>query len=95
MRPASVAAEIESAGGKAMAIRTDVSSEDEVKAMVEQVMNRFGRIDVLHNNACGAGCESAPKRIVISVTWTWMPLIVPLAGEPARRCIVAQSMSFR
>src|SRR5690554_1608248 len=47
----SVAAEIESAGGQAIALRTDVSSEDDVKAMVEQVMSRFGRIDVLHNNA--------------------------------------------
>tara|TARA_R110000850_G_scaffold52732_4_gene127141 strand:+ start:32196 stop:33026 length:831 start_codon:yes stop_codon:yes gene_type:complete len=47
----SVAVEIESGGGRAMAIRTDVSSEADVKAMVEQVMHRFGRIDVLHNNA--------------------------------------------
>ncbi|SES05131.1 SDR family NAD(P)-dependent oxidoreductase [Halopseudomonas bauzanensis] len=47
----SVAAEIESVGGQAIALRTDVSSEDDVKAMVEQVMSRFGRIDVLYNNA--------------------------------------------
>ncbi|MCL5042153.1 MAG: SDR family oxidoreductase [Gammaproteobacteria bacterium] len=47
----SVAAEIEAGGVQALAIRTDVSSEEDVKAMVAQVMARFGRIDVLHNNA--------------------------------------------
>src|SRR5690606_36706725 len=47
----SSAAQIASARGQAIALRTDVSSEDDVKAMVEQVMSRFGRIDVLHNNA--------------------------------------------
>lgn len=39
------------AGGDAWAIQADVSSEPAVKAMVEQVMNEMGRIDVLVNNA--------------------------------------------
>lgn len=46
-----VATEIEAGGGQALAVRTDVSSEAEVKAMVEAVVARFGRVDVLHNNA--------------------------------------------
>jgi NAD(P)-dependent dehydrogenase (short-subunit alcohol dehydrogenase family) len=36
---------------RAMAVRTDVSSEAEIKAMVAAVAERFGRIDILHNNA--------------------------------------------
>ena len=46
-----VAAEITGNGGRAIGIRVDVSSEDDVKAMVETVMAHFGRIDILHNNA--------------------------------------------
>ena len=37
-------------GGEAAAWRCDVSRSDEVKAMVEACLERFGRIDVLHNN---------------------------------------------
>ena len=46
-----VAAEIVAAGGQAMALRTDISEESQVQAMVNAVVERFGRIDVLHNNA--------------------------------------------
>lgn len=46
-----VAAEIEAAGGQALAVATDVTSEPAIQAMVAAVVQRFGRIDVLHNNA--------------------------------------------
>ncbi|ABE36540.1 short chain dehydrogenase family protein [Paraburkholderia xenovorans LB400] len=45
---AAVAADI---GERAMSVRTDVSSEAQVKAMVSAVLEHFGRIDILHNNA--------------------------------------------
>jgi len=38
-------------GGDALAVRTDVTSRDSVGAMVAEVRERFGRIDVLVNNA--------------------------------------------
>lgn len=38
-------------GGESVGIRTDVTDRDSVNAMVEQVRRRFGRIDVLVNNA--------------------------------------------
>lgn len=47
----SVVKEIEAAGGVAMSISVDVSDETSVNAMVANVMERFGRIDVLINNA--------------------------------------------
>jgi 2-hydroxycyclohexanecarboxyl-CoA dehydrogenase len=37
--------------GRALAIRTDVTSRESVAAMIEQVRQEFGRIDVLVNNA--------------------------------------------
>jgi 3-oxoacyl-[acyl-carrier protein] reductase len=42
---------IEKMGRRALAIRTDVSSEADVSAMVRAVHDRFGRIDILVNNA--------------------------------------------
>lgn len=41
----------EALGGDAIGVRTDVTSRDSVNAMVEHVHSRFGRIDVLVNNA--------------------------------------------
>jgi len=38
-------------GGRAEFVRTDVASHAEVERMVEHVLNRFGRIRVLVNNA--------------------------------------------
>lgn len=47
----SVASEIEAAGGSALAIRTDVRSEEAIAAMVAATAERFGGIDILINNA--------------------------------------------
>ena len=47
----SVKNEIEAAGGRALVIRTDVSNEDSVQAMVERSLQEFGRVDILVNNA--------------------------------------------
>ena len=45
------AKEIRDQGGKALALACDVSDEEQVKDMVQQVMDQFGQIDVLVNNA--------------------------------------------
>ncbi len=46
-----VAAEIEAQGETALALQVDVSLEDSVKEMIAATVTRFGRIDVLFNNA--------------------------------------------
>jgi len=48
---ASVVKEIESAGGKAIAIQADAANADAVKGAVEKTFTTFGRLDVLVNNA--------------------------------------------
>jgi NAD(P)-dependent dehydrogenase (short-subunit alcohol dehydrogenase family) len=43
--------EIEATGGQAAYVHADVSSADDARAMVAFAMERFGSLDVLHNNA--------------------------------------------
>ena len=45
------AAEIESNGGRALAIQCDVSSESDVDRLVDATVRQFGKIDILANNA--------------------------------------------
>ena len=46
-----VAAQIRAAGGRALALRADVSSAESVRQMAAASVEAFGRIDVLVNNA--------------------------------------------
>ena len=46
-----VAGSIEEAGGEALLVKGDVSDSGDVKWMAEEVEDRFGRLDVLVNNA--------------------------------------------
>jgi 3-oxoacyl-[acyl-carrier protein] reductase len=48
---AAVAKEIESNGGQAAVFPMDVSKEDEVKIAVKAVLEKFGKIEILVNNA--------------------------------------------
>lgn len=43
--------EINAAGGRAIAHRADVSSEEEVQAMFRRAVDEFGTVDILVNNA--------------------------------------------
>lgn len=54
-------------GGRALGLRADVTDRDSVNAMVDQVMARFGRVDVLVNNA---GWDKG-ERFVDSEPETW------------------------
>ena len=46
-----VVCEIEAAGGKAMAALADVTDETAVAGMMDEVVGRFGRLDIVVNNA--------------------------------------------
>jgi len=48
---ASAAAEVEAAGGKALAIQTDIRDENAVAKAVAKAVAQFGGIDILINNA--------------------------------------------
>jgi NAD(P)-dependent dehydrogenase (short-subunit alcohol dehydrogenase family) len=53
------AAELVSAGHKAIAVRCDVSDDAQVEAMVERAVSAFGRLDAAFNNA-GVMAKIAP-----------------------------------
>ena len=57
----SLVAEIESGGGKATAIKTDVSKAQDVERMVAHAIDTYGRLDYAVNNA---GIEGAIANIV-------------------------------
>jgi 3-oxoacyl-[acyl-carrier protein] reductase len=46
-----LAADLERAGVKALAVQGDVQSDTQVRNMIEQIRGQFGRLDILVNNA--------------------------------------------
>jgi len=65
-----VAAEIEAAGGVAMAVEADVSSESDTAALVERALEAHGRLDVLVN---GAGVNKRGLVTEASLEdWDWI-----------------------
>ncbi len=59
---ATVAGEIEALGRKALTVRTDVSSREEVEALVAESIDWQGHCDLFHSNA-GIGLGGAPHLI--------------------------------
>jgi NAD(P)-dependent dehydrogenase (short-subunit alcohol dehydrogenase family) len=55
-----VAQLVSAKGRKALALRCDVAIETEVEALVHRTLERFGKLDVLINNAGGAGPSREP-----------------------------------
>jgi NAD(P)-dependent dehydrogenase (short-subunit alcohol dehydrogenase family) len=53
------AIEINALGAEALAVQTDVGNPDEVSALFEKISGRFGRLDLLFNNA-GIGAPAIP-----------------------------------
>ena len=64
-----VAKSIESAGGKAMFVRTDVSSAESAEKMAARAVERFGGIDLLVNNAAIYG--DMQFDLLITVDWEY------------------------
>jgi NAD(P)-dependent dehydrogenase (short-subunit alcohol dehydrogenase family) len=87
-----VAAEIAAAGGEVIAIKLDVADPVLVNAAMASTLQRFGRIDVLVNNAGIGSCESVldltlaewERNLRINLTGTF------LCAQAAARVMVRQ-----
>ena len=78
-----VAKEIEARGGQALALHTDVSDEASTEEMAQKTIKKFGRIDILINNAAiiyGIGAkpwnarrpEEWDKIFAVNVKGAWL-----------------------
>lgn len=61
-------AEVEAIGGRAIAVKTDITSYQDVKDMVATALKEFGKIDVLVNNA---GASTPPKPFLEMAEADW------------------------
>ena len=92
-----VAAEIEAAGGTALAMRVDVTQRTDAERMVSETASRFGRLDILVNNA-GIG---AVALLIDTDEETWDALMnvnakgVLLCSQAAARQMIAQGEGGR
>jgi NAD(P)-dependent dehydrogenase (short-subunit alcohol dehydrogenase family) len=81
---ATLHAEITATGGRSSSWRTDVSDEDQVRALVAHTVATFGGVDVLHNNAAALGPEmlGADSDVLNTTLETWdLTFGVTLRGQ--------------
>jgi 3-oxoacyl-[acyl-carrier protein] reductase len=69
-----VAEEIEALGGEVLALKIDVTSDKDTAAMAQKTVDRFGRIDILVNNAAVIGTIETkdfvkPVEEIVSADW--------------------------
>ncbi len=57
----SAAAEMETAGGKALAVQCDIRFEDQIQHVVDKAVEKFGGIDILVNNASAINLSPTEK----------------------------------
>jgi len=67
---ATVAREVQAAGGRALPVDVDVSKPEQVYAMVDKVVEEFGKLDVMVANA-GVN-RGMPLQEVTEETWDWI-----------------------
>ena len=96
-----VVQEIEKLGGQALALRTDVSKEEDTKRLAAAAHEKFGRIDILLNNAAifhdlelkDQTLEYFNKVLSVNLTGVWLCIraVEPFMKRRRRGKIINQS----
>src|ERR1700683_526369 len=60
-----VISEIAAAGGRAVYQRTDVSSEADIKALIDRAVHEYGRLDITYNNAGIGGATGHLEQVKV------------------------------
>lgn len=89
------ATEIEDAGGEAIAVATDVTSEADTLAMAAAAVERFGAVDILVNNAGVWGDLEKHALLEVPTSYWDMVMAVNLRGPLLCTRAVAPSMRDR
>jgi len=97
----SVVKEVKAMGGKAVAIKTDISDENDTKKIAEKVIQEYGKVDILINNAAiYYGVEPKPwdawtvnewdRIFEVNVKGTWLccKAIAPLMIKESKGKII-------
>jgi glucose 1-dehydrogenase len=92
-----VVKQIEDAGGRAVAVRADVTEQEDVEDLVRKTVEEFGRLDIMVNNAgvedqmpfLETPLEVWNKVIAVNLTGAWLGCQVAAGrmvegGEPGR-----------
>lgn len=83
-------AAIEAAGGECLARPADVREPEQVEALVDEVLDRFGRVDVLVNNA--GGQFLAPAEEITTKGWRAVHRLAVDAAWDVTRTVATRSM---
>jgi glucose 1-dehydrogenase len=92
-----VVAQIEDSGGKALAVRADITAQEDVEGLVRETVEQLGRLDVMVNNAgiedrmpfLKTPLEVWNKIIAVNLTGPWLGCQIAAKrmveqGEPGR-----------
>ena len=83
----SVVAEIENAGGKAVAVQADLNTQAGVDALVDAALSAFGGIDVLVNNAGGLVARKTMAEMDVAFWNTVMTLNLTSTFMMTKACL--------
>jgi 3-oxoacyl-[acyl-carrier protein] reductase len=93
-----MAAQVQALGGEALVVQTDVCECEDIQRMVQATLERWGRIDVLINNAgvessspfLQIGFEEYERVIRVNVTGVWLlcQAIIPVMVKQKSGAIV-------
>lgn len=71
---------VNSEGGKATFIETDVTSPEILKSSIDQTVDTYGRLDILYNNAGGANSRDDTNILDVPIEEFWRALRLDLFG---------------